>query len=1699
MKDVKVISYIIPGKGRSENFKGTGGGTTIINNTTTSGGGNSGASTDSVKYAEEARTAKYAEEAGKAAIAERAKAADAATEAAHAQTADVAETAGEATKAKHADVAVNAQRADSADHANLANEAVHAQTADRVGEADHAKTADLATLAKNLTADSTDWQKIDGKIEESEKRAEKKFISKLHDDVAKGKIRFEDFITLVRGMWLGDAKIVRAIQSGAAVEADDTAIMTVAKMIGTFLRKDTEDETRYLLKLLGGAIFAYLKTPDWTAGGMLGTGIGAYQDASGMWVIETDKLLVRVKAIFEELEIRRLSYVGGNLLLSGAGSVITAVEDTGTAYRCSIKNDDGTTATMNYWRAGDQARCQTFNIKAGVYQNVQNRFWWRLVTEVGEDYIDVSKSDYAVDSDAPAVGDHVVQLGNRTDVERQAAIMLSAVGSDAPAITQYAGINGYRLTGKQKTRISPHGNIFTGDFYLNDGRSLLQVIDGKITSVISETVRTATDKDNYLTNGSFATGLDGWQGASGTRYFKVGAKYVWANKSPLANKLGAGCSWTTDSGHPVARIAASQLVQLQADYAKRPEIKLLNNKKQAVPVYLSLYVKVLEAGTLTISIASEVTTNFDTFTPLSYSEALTADGEYLHVEATGYWSGTGNLTIATDGVMLIHDVMFTLNEYTYYESRIEQTAQHILLEVQRVENKADSNTTRIGALEVTAESITARVSAVETTAAGNATAIGQLQVRATAIEASVTAVDEKADGIATRVGTLEVTAQSITARVTAVEETAAGNSTAIAALQVRATAIEASVTAVDTKADGIATRVGTLEVTATSITSRVSTVETNLSGVTTRVGTLEVTAENITASIEEIEETVDGNTTAITALQVRAGTIESNLSAVTTTANGNSTAISTLRQTVSEIAATVSSHSESISGVEDDVAELALSVTGIATRVSAVETTASSNSSSISTLQQTVSGISATVSSHTSQISQMGNDLDTANGNIVSVTSRVADLELSASGFSTSISALQTTTGTHTSQISGLQQTANGISTRVTNIENNYATGTALTQTSNSITARVNNVLENQGGRNLLTSSLINETSTLYGFAKRYVRLTAGQKYTLSANGIVPYNAYANDMVLRVYIFRYADQSDVNNGLASNVGDWCNNSNSFAISYNSGNSQTKYVTFTADKTATFVIESYMFHNTGAAYGGTRSYGVTTNWYKLEKGDTATAWQAGIDDQVIWKNYITNPLATDATIGQDVTSHSIITDDRFGRVRKIEASANGNWQMTFTAGNNYDELVGKVATFFIICKRYGGHYSAVEAKTEQLVFGGGDENVNVIHTNNCEFRDLGDGWRLYYSSRQIKTGLMANSQGVDTGTIGVNTLKGTWLIYAAGVVQGGVCPAVADIMEACGLLATGIDITNKKVVITADNFTVQTNSGQKALVAADGKVNIQLLDAVQIVANGIKAQTIDVENANFQNMTISGKSVFKGSVQNPFSVIDSYSVDYNDNVVVLSSGSGGWNGSYSYSLPWTIAQSGRLIRMVNYRWGSSYATGYATLSAPSGKYFFEDGAKKSSIKISREVIELLGYGTASEFYGWIVIKRIDIDTVHKYGRHPRVLAMGRVSGSSMSYKSFDGSTLTATNLGTGLYKVSIPSAWNVEAGELIVMATALYDIGNSTNDNPCYAGVHNIEAENGVVTSFTLQCGDDDSRNDGTIQFMVFNKMDWYYM
>ena len=227
------------------------------------------------------------------------------------------------------------------------------------------------------------------------------------------------------------------------------------------------------------------------------SGFGITKRKDGKYQLSITDLIVWGKAIFNELEIRKMSYVGGNMVFSSCGSKIKAVVPISAdgqeivekshsflkahnkaitangqilyytrakkrsanvkiaAYRCYFYQDDGTTATTNLWEAGDQVRCQTFNIKDGAYQGVSNRKYWRLVKNVGNDYIDLSVDDCEEDSDIPQVGDVLVQFGSRTNTDRMSLIYVVVNGDDAPAIIWYDKVNSYTLEGKKTAIISP--------------------------------------------------------------------------------------------------------------------------------------------------------------------------------------------------------------------------------------------------------------------------------------------------------------------------------------------------------------------------------------------------------------------------------------------------------------------------------------------------------------------------------------------------------------------------------------------------------------------------------------------------------------------------------------------------------------------------------------------------------------------------------------------------------------------------------------------------------------------------------------------------------------------------------------------------------------------------------------------------------------------------------------------------------------------------------------------------------------------------------------------------------------------------------------------------------------------------------------------------------------------------------------------
>lgn len=309
-----------------------------------------------------------------------------------------------------------------------------------------------------------------------------------------------------------------------------------------FLRKDIPDTAQELITFLNGVAFKnggidgegraellsiiteVLKSYDFNSTTESGFGVTKRKD--GKYQLSITDLIVWGKAVFNELEIRKMSYVGGNMVFSSCGSKIKKVVpldkngeelsdraeyftsggklipangkflsytkkafkqstkpfasagkfipanggvlgcfdgDAATdaaAYRCYFHQDDGTTATTNLWEVGDQARCQTFNIKEGKYKGVSNRRYWRLVKKVGEDYIDLSATDCEEGSDVPQVGDALVQFGSRTNTDRMSLIYVVVNGDDAPAIIWYDGVNSYTLKNKRTAIVSPKEVVF---------------------------------------------------------------------------------------------------------------------------------------------------------------------------------------------------------------------------------------------------------------------------------------------------------------------------------------------------------------------------------------------------------------------------------------------------------------------------------------------------------------------------------------------------------------------------------------------------------------------------------------------------------------------------------------------------------------------------------------------------------------------------------------------------------------------------------------------------------------------------------------------------------------------------------------------------------------------------------------------------------------------------------------------------------------------------------------------------------------------------------------------------------------------------------------------------------------------------------------------------------------------------------------
>lgn len=264
------------------------------------------------------------------------------------------------------------------------------------------------------------------------------------------------------------------IRSWEETPASDTTLYSSRKSEREFLNKrrggTVEADVIFDKDItIGGSVVS----KDFRQGDFSGSGFGAYRDGNGNAVLEADILKIRKEAIFNEAVINQVTFRVGATVFSNGGCEVTRVEELETAFRCYYDNREG--RRYSGLTAGDQVRCQRYD----PTQHTIIKYYWRLVTAVGEDYVELSKSD-ADGSASPEAGDEIAQFGNRSDITRQSAIVINPL--DGGSVEVYAHIDAYSLSEKNyvgmgvnpqtgEAYMYAYGDMFFGDRDLADPKS----------------------------------------------------------------------------------------------------------------------------------------------------------------------------------------------------------------------------------------------------------------------------------------------------------------------------------------------------------------------------------------------------------------------------------------------------------------------------------------------------------------------------------------------------------------------------------------------------------------------------------------------------------------------------------------------------------------------------------------------------------------------------------------------------------------------------------------------------------------------------------------------------------------------------------------------------------------------------------------------------------------------------------------------------------------------------------------------------------------------------------------------------------------------------------------------------------------------------------------------------------------------------
>lgn len=543
--------------------------------------------------------------------------------------------------------------------------------------------------------------------------------------------------------------------------------------------------------------------------------------------IVVDSLTVNRAAHFFSLSVDEIKATQGQIIVTPASGVIEKVEVLASGdYRCLWKNTDNLTTTTQTFSTGDLVVCQTFNTG-------QSRYYWRLCTEAGSsegwNYITLSKTDKDPASvSEPMKGDNIVQLGNRTDTTRQAAIIISAYNNTgyldktvvAPSIVQYQGINDYNLETHRLNVISVGKNIFSGEFRVDNGKTLESYIADRIKLTASGTPYIGSggtwmiwDKasNTYKDSKIPARGQDGrdgttpqikngtwWIGGTNTGISAVGQKGDKGDRGEKGDQGQKGDQGVTPRivdnvwwiGNTNTNVPARG--QDGRDFDPTPYYKLYDRGGSVAVVDTNNRLNLnIDLGLIEVvgQSASSVSSDNTPANKIQYNGGLIGinrEGRFKHSQTLPYTGQTTFTFNLLSGDKLVDSYTIPV---TVLPSTVFSVTDQIKAQVQDTKQSINNVTGRIGTVENKVTQLTQTADTIKTQVQNNKTNLDTVTGKIRQAESSISSLTQKAGSIeqtvagtrteldnlkqtTTRdINTLRQTASETESKVSRVEET----------------------------------------------------------------------------------------------------------------------------------------------------------------------------------------------------------------------------------------------------------------------------------------------------------------------------------------------------------------------------------------------------------------------------------------------------------------------------------------------------------------------------------------------------------------------------------------------------------------------------------------------------------------------------------------------------------------------------------------------------------------------------------------------------------------------------------------------------------------------------------------------------------------------------------------------------------------